>query len=699
MGIFWSFRHLLPISALVLSLPAAALAQPETGGPVHVEADTITHESAQDRIEATGSVRIRGRGMTLLSDRALLFPDRNEAEALGNVTLMSNGDTLSADRLKINYEDETGEVEQGNAFIKAGNFHVRAARMFKLGPDSYRLEDGTFTTCDAERPSWKFSASDVNVALGEYATGKHALFYLGDVPVFYLPYIIFPVKTARQSGFLLPRTGNSSKKGFTFNMAYYWAIDPSQDATFNLDIQSKRGEGFGLDYRYIRKRGSEGYFRGYGIYDTEQQRFRGDLSQKHQENISDTFTIKSDINLTTDRDFYRDYAEQTGVYNRNQLDSTIFATKRFRRQVLVGEFLYMEDLREETTDNRKTLQKLPVISLTGVRERLWDSPFFISHESSLTNFYRREGIKGQRLDLHPVLTAYAKPFGALETSAWAGYRMRLYNAYDVPENDGNNLSEAEGLDGMGLVTGGGAVSSTLARVYDMGSGSLSKIRHVMIPELRYSFVQNREQKELPFFDYDDRLVHENRVVYSLSNYLTGKFTNADGRDPEYRELLYFKLSQGYDFSGTRRDLLTLVDEKRPFSDVMLEARVNPIKQISLAFDSRFNVYDANISTIAVSADAKDESGNSAGVTYRYARDEVDYLEGRASVSLFKPIYAKYDVRYSFDRKDFLESLYSLEYRHQCWSVIVTYRDRNDTKEFFVNFSLSGLGALGTVRVF
>ncbi|QSV44571.1 LPS-assembly protein LptD [Geobacter benzoatilyticus] len=695
----WSLRQLLSISTLVISLPAAALAQPDTGGPVHVEADTLTHEAALDRIEATGSVRISGRGMTLLSDRALLFPERNEAEALGNVTLMSNGDTLSADRLKINYEDETGEVEQGNAFIKDGNFHVRAARMFKLGPDSYRLEDGTFTTCDAERPSWKFSASDVNVTLGEYATGKHALLYLGDVPVFYLPYIIFPVKTERQSGFLVPRTGNTSKKGFTFNMAYYWAIDPSQDSTFNIDIQSKRGVGFGLDYRYIRKRGSEGEFRGYGIYDTEQQRFRGDMSQKHQEIISDTFNIKSDINLTTDRDFYRDFAEQTGVYNRNQLDSTMSVTKRFRRQVLVGEFRYMEDLREDVTDNRKTLQKLPAISLTGVRERLWDSPFFISHESSLTNFYRREGIKGQRLDLHPVLTSYAKPFGAVETSAWAGYRMRFYNAYDVPDNDGNNLSEADGLDGMGLVTAGGAVSSTMARVYDMGPGSLSKIRHVMIPELRYSFVQNRSQEELPFFDYGDRLVHENRVVYSLSNYLTGKFSPAGGGDPEYRELLYLKLSQGYDFSGTRRDLLTLVDEKRPFSDLMLEARVNPVKQISLALDSRVNVYDANISTTAVSADAKDESGNAAGVTYRYARDEVDYLEGRASVSLFKPIYANYAARYSFDRKDFLESLYALEYRHQCWSVIVTYRDRNDTKEFFVNFSLSGLGALGTVRVF
>lgn len=698
MGTSFSYRKLLLIATLLSSAPAAVFAQADAGGPVYVEADTLTHEAAQDRIEATGSVRIRGRGITLLSDKALLFPERNEAEALGNVTLMSDGDMLRADRLRINYQDETGEVEQGDAFIKKGNFHLRAARMYKLGPDSYRIEEGSFTTCDAERPSWRFSASDVEVTLGEYATGKHSLFYLSDVPVFYFPYIVFPVRQERQSGFLTPRGGNSSKKGLTLNLAYYWAISPSQDATVNLDLQSKRGVGLGVDYRYIRKRGSDGSFRGYAIYDSDQQRFRGDMSQKHLEIASDTFNIKSDINLVTDRDFYRDFAEQTGVYNRNQLDSSLSLTKRFHRQVLVGEFKYVEDLREDLPDNNKTLQKLPVISLTGVRERLFGSPLFISHESSFTNFYRREGIKGQRLDLYPVLTAYAKPFGAIEATAWAGYRLRFYNAYDVPANDGNNLPEAEGSHGMGIFTGGGALSSTLARVYETGSAAIPKVRHVLIPEVRYSFVQDREQDGLPFFDFNDRIVHENRVVYSLANYVTGKFAGPGG-DAEYRELLYLRLSQGYDFSGERRDLLTLVDAKRPFTDVMLEARVNPMKHVSLSLDSRFNVYDANISTTAVSADARDESGNAAGVTYRFARDEVDYLEGRASVAVLKPVFLSYAARYSFDGDDFLESFYSAEYRHQCWSVSVTYRDRVDTKEFFVNLNLAGIGSLGTVRVF
>lgn len=690
MGFFRAHSH-IAIGLILLAAPAAAHAQTPFGeGPVFIEADTMTHEAAGDRIEATGNVRIRGAGMTLLSDSAFVLGEKEEAEARGNVTLLRDGDTLRGDRLTLNLRNETGVVENGNLFVGKGNIHLRAKRMYKLGPEDYRLERGSFTTCDGDSPSWKFSASEVDVTVGEYATGKNALFYIKDVPVFYFPYLVFPVKRERQSGFLTPRGGNSSKKGITFNLAYYWAITPSQDATVTLDVQTKRGVGLGLDYRYIRKTGSEGTFRGFGIYDTDQQRFRGDMSQKHLETVSDTFDIKSDINLVTDRNYYRDFAEQNGVYNRNSLESSLSATKHFGRYVLAGEVRYVEDLREEVANNRRTLQKLPTISLTGVRQRIAATPLFFSLDSSFTNFYRTEGLRGQRLDLHPVVTAYTKPLGPLELSAWGGYRQRLYTA--------NGADAGEGYHGSGLLTGGGAISSTLSRVYETGSAAMPRVQHVMIPQARYSYVQEKDQETLPFFDFHDRIVSENRIVYSLTNSFTARFDRGD-EPPEYREILSLRLAQGYDFSGARRDLLTLVDEGRPFTDVMLQATARPHKKVSLTLDTRYNPYHSRLSTVAVSADAEDGKGNAAGFSYRHARDEVEYLEGRAAIAMVKPFLFSYTGRYSFDRKDFLESLYALEYRHQCWSVTFSYRDRLDNREFFINFTLAGIGSLGSIRAF
>lgn len=374
------------VLALLLAPPYTARGADGGEEPFYLDADTLTHEAAGDTVEASGNVRIRGRGMTLLSDQAFLFGDKEEAEARGNVILMRDGDTLRADRIRLNYRTDTGVVENGAAFMPKGNFHLRAKQMEKKGPDAYRLERGSFTTCDGDNPSWKFSASEIDVNTEGYATGKHALFLVKDIPILYFPYLIYPVKRERQSGLLTPRTGNSSKKGFMLDLAYYWAISPSQDATFNVDILTKRGTGLGVDYRYIRKRGSEGNLRGFVIYDTEQQRFRGDLSQRHQEIVSDTFNLKSDINLVADRNFYRDYAEESGVYNQSQLETTLSATKYFDRHILSGEFRYVQDLREEVPDNRKTLQKLPTITLTGIRQRLWETPVFFSFDSNFINF-------------------------------------------------------------------------------------------------------------------------------------------------------------------------------------------------------------------------------------------------------------------------------------------------------------------------
>ncbi|WP_318258686.1 OstA-like protein [Geobacter anodireducens] len=151
------------VLALLLAPPHAARGAGGGEEPFYLDADTLTHEAAGDTVEASGNVRIRGRGMTLLSDRAFLFGDKEEAEARGNVILMRDGDTLRADRIRLNYRTDTGVVENGAAFMPKGNFHLRAQQMEKRGPDAYRLERGVFTTCDGDNPSWKFSASEIDV--------------------------------------------------------------------------------------------------------------------------------------------------------------------------------------------------------------------------------------------------------------------------------------------------------------------------------------------------------------------------------------------------------------------------------------------------------------------------------------------------------------------------------------------------------
>lgn len=685
-------RRLLPyiyLSSCLAAIPQVACGEEQVPPlPVNLTADTLTHDSITDTFRASGNVRMTWEDAVLSSDAATYRQQQGEAVAEGRVTLRRDGDVLQSDRLRMNLETEQGEVTNGDLFIKQNNFHIRGAKMSKVGEEEYRLERGSFTTCDGDNPSWSFTARDLDVTLEEYAVGKHALFRIHDVPVFYVPYIVFPVKRERQSGFLFPRIGNSTKKGFTLDVPYYWAVSSSQDLTFDLDLQTKRGAGVGAEYRYLRPHGSDGIMHGYGIYDddTGQHRFRGNLQAKNREYISDTVTARADIDLVTDRDFYRDFTVATGVYNKDLLDSSVSLTKTWDNSVLAGELRFVQDL--ESANNRVTLQRLPTLTYTLLGRQLGTLPLLGSLDSSFANLYREEGQTGQRLDVRPAVATYAAiPGGGV--TAWAGYRQRLYNS--TADDIGS------GTRGEGLVDAGTSVVTSFERVYDGGLGGAEKIKHTVVPELEYRFVETKSQESLPFFDFNDRIPGQSRIGWGISNYFTGRFAGAES--PEYRELLHLRLSQGYYLSGERRDLLTLTDPGRPLSDLRVEARLSPRPGLSLYGDTRIDPYNVRFSTVSVAGDMSDTRGNFAGIGYQYSRGVVDYLEGRLGLNLVNPFVFNYTGRYSFDKGGFLEGYYALEYKRQCWSLMLSFRDRPDNREVMVSFSLSGVGAIGPLKTF
>ncbi|HLO24674.1 MAG TPA: LPS assembly protein LptD [Geobacteraceae bacterium] len=661
---------------------------PLVPGGVELKADTISHDKDKEIFQATGNVKVKWDGFTLLSDSVLVRQEEDEAVAEGKVILRKEGVELKSDRIRVNYVTQQGEAEHGDLFVKQRNFHVRGDRFIKTGDNDYRLERATFTTCDGDSPSWKFTAQDLDVTIEDYASGRNAVFYVGEMPLFYTPYILFPVKRERQSGFLFPRFGNSTIKGLYLDIPYYLAISPSQEATLDLDGQTKRGAGLGFDYRYMRPHGSSGDAKGYIIYDTNRDWVRGNLTLKQREFFSPSLTLTSDLNFALDRDFYRDYGEVSGDYNRQLLDSVMFLTKNWTQSSLVTEARYVQDLTAAT--NEQTMQKLPAIAFTKTGSPIGSTPLFFKFDSSLINFYREVGPRGQRLDLHPTLSLYRTFSPGFDLSVWGGYLQRLYGGLGSDE-------KAKGdYHGDGLFDGGISLSAPLARVYGTGRSDVIAVRHALVPELQYSVIQQKNQERLPVFDYGDRIVGQQMLTWSLVNYVTGKYADPAGSST-YSDILYLRLSQGYQLSGNRRDLLTLVDEGRRFTDIRLEARYALAKLLTVTADTRYNPYMTRFSTASLVFALDDGKGDLASLGYQYAHDQVRYLEGKATLPLVKPLVFNYTCRYSFDRGNFLESLFSLEYKRQCWSVIFSYQDRLLNRSFMINFTLAGVGGFAPVR--
>ena len=651
-----------------------------------IQADTMSFDEKSDTVRAEGKVTARWQESTLQADSATIDRSGTEATASGNVELRRNGDLLTADRLRIAIDTEQGEVVNGYLFLKQPNFHLRGARFAKTGKADYHLAQGAFTTCDGDSPSWHFTAENLDLTLEEYATGRNAVFSIGRVPVFYLPYVVFPVKTERQSGLLFPSLGSSGKKGFYLDIPWYWAISPSRDATINLALQSKRGAGVGVDYRYLGGSDSDGRMKGFLIYDTRQERARGDLNLQLRENRLPAW-FKADVQQALDRDYYRDYGIENGEYNRQYLDTTVSLSRTWRDYGAALEIRALDSL--ELASNDATLQRFPRLTLDNAGERLGELPLFFTLEAAATNFYREAGSIGQRLELTPRLAWHQRLLPGVGLEAWGGFRQRFYHA--------DRSDSGDGWRGAGLAEGGTALHGRFARIFPDVWGGTRRVRHELQPEIGYRVIEARDQSDLPFFDFDDRPVGGEQFYWSVASAFTGRSGKGDA--VRYRDLLFVRLSQAYQLSGGRRDLLTLVDEGRRLTDLRLEARITPIEQLAVTTDTRFTTQRGDVATAAVGFELDDRQGNRAGLSYRYGRDRVEYLEGRLAVAKVKPFIATYGARYSFDRPGFLESLYAVEYRHQCWSVTLSFRDRPDNREFMVTFNLAGVGALGPMKAF
>ena len=67
--------------------------------------------------------------------------------------------------------------------------------------------------------------------------------YVRDLPIFYLPFSVFPNKNGnRISGWIMPTFGHRSSSGtYLDNLGYYYVLNDYSDYTFLFDIQDKKG--------------------------------------------------------------------------------------------------------------------------------------------------------------------------------------------------------------------------------------------------------------------------------------------------------------------------------------------------------------------------------------------------------------------------------------------------------------------------
>jgi lipopolysaccharide assembly outer membrane protein LptD (OstA) len=159
--------------------------------------------------------------------------------------------------ISYNFRTKKGKIDLGKTEIEKGLYYGSAIK--KVENDVLFVKDGKFTTCDLEHPHYYFGSPAMKVMLRDKVVARPIYLYIADVPVFALPFGVFPTERGRRSGLIAPAYGESLRGRYMLHLGYYWAMNDYMDWSVRADGYSKGSYTLYSDYRY----GLRYFFNGY----------------------------------------------------------------------------------------------------------------------------------------------------------------------------------------------------------------------------------------------------------------------------------------------------------------------------------------------------------------------------------------------------------------------------------------------------
>lgn len=283
--------------------------------PIYIEANTALLTKKNHALYQ-GDVQIRQGNRYLHTEKAEVEQiGENERQRrvtlTGDFNYQDNFIYLLGGKAQVALNQQSADISQGVYQLVDRQGRGQAEEII-LEPNYRLLKHGTFTTCLPENNSWRIEGTEMKQYVQEeYAEIWNARFHVGDVPIFYLPYLQFPLGDRRRSGLLIPTYGTGGRNGYWFSQPIYWNIAPNMDATFTPKYMSKRGwQGIG-EYRLLTHLGQT-IVAGEYLNRDRYKDFNKDTPRylfylNHQANLNRDWRLAIDYTRVSDSTYFDDF--------------------------------------------------------------------------------------------------------------------------------------------------------------------------------------------------------------------------------------------------------------------------------------------------------------------------------------------------------------------------------------------------------
>lgn len=501
---------LIPLAAAVASFWAAGASAASSfelesvGDKHHVTADRTLYHSREGVYEAFGHVVVSSRGQRMSADYLWVDEKTKEMKARGNVVFVDKETIVHAAEIHFNFASGIGSIFYGR--VTNDQYTLRGQLIRRVSGERYLTTEGEYTTCKDCAESWKLSARSVDLTVEGYAFMESVFVKIKDVPTLFLPYLVVPVKTKRQSGLLFPRFGGGSNNGGVFVQPLFLAISDQQDLTLSFGKYTAKGHRYEGEYRFNFGGGHLGQFT---FFHTRDRKFRDQMTllgipsnggrtaiiAKHELPIHQRLDLRWRVNEVFDRDYSFDYAEDIDVRHQPALESNAVLSSHWDSFFVSAEARRYRNLIYDRPIgfDGGTVQTLPTVHF-GVKPISVAGPLLASFYGRFDRFRRHNGSfqdrnadrfydpasdyirEADRWILQPEISAPFRLGNVILLTPSAQFNEIGYS-FDVPRANGQHVPATDTRYAQLKLD----VSTVLERVYDYDGESVSKVKHQLIP--------------------------------------------------------------------------------------------------------------------------------------------------------------------------------------------------------------------------
>ncbi|WOX06967.1 LPS-assembly protein LptD [Microbulbifer pacificus] len=199
-----------------------------------------------------GNVHITQGYRQLFADQVDVNREESTAYLSGAIEMREPSLLVRGKAAQVHTDSKAASIEDATYVVHDEFVHGSARFASREASGELILTEGSYTRCEPDDVFWRMTGGEITIDNVErQGTARNVRLEIADVPVFYFPYLRFPVGSERMSGFLFPSISNSDENGWDIAVPYYWNIAPQLDATIVPRYVQHRGTGLELETRHL----------------------------------------------------------------------------------------------------------------------------------------------------------------------------------------------------------------------------------------------------------------------------------------------------------------------------------------------------------------------------------------------------------------------------------------------------------------